>query len=226
MKTDPILAATAAPLKILFEDNHLIAVYKPHGLLTQGDATGAPTTYEKVREDLKIRYEKPGNVYLGLVHRLDRLAGGVLVFAKTSKAASRLSEQIRDRKVKKTYWAWVEGEVTKGGRLVHFLSWDEPARKARLSDEANGKKAVLEYRPIAGGKNETLLEIFLETGQKHQIRCQLGEIGFPILGDKKYGAKTPYRPEAIALTCASMVFRHPTKEEEVVIALDPKEMRR
>lgn len=190
---------------VLYEDNHLVAVYKPHRLLVQADSTGDPCLLEHVREYIKTTYEKPGNVFVGLLHRLDRPAAGIVLFAKTSKGASRLSDQIRSRQVQKHYLAWVEGRLHEGQDVEGSM---RDGKYARLSFEA------LE----TDGKN-TLISINLITGRKHQIRSQLASLGHPLLGDKKYGATQPYQSGSIALVATQLRFKKATTDEIVTIQL-------
>lgn len=207
-------------MTVLFEDNHLIAIYKPHGVLTQSDITGEPSALELTKSWLKEKYKKPGNVFLGLIHRLDKPVAGVLVFGKTSKGASRLSEQFRTRTVEKRYEAWVEGEKVSAQRLVHKISWSDGLRKAVADVE--GKDAILELTPKDTAAGVTHIEIDLITGRKHQIRFQLASEKMPVVGDTKYGATTSAREGAIALICHSISFDHPVSKERVSINLSPE----
>lgn len=207
-------------MTVLFEDNHLIAIYKPHGVLTQSDITGEPSALELTKSWLKEKYKKPGNVFLGLVHRLDKPVAGVLVFGKTSKGASRLSEQFRTRTVEKRYEAWVEAEKVAPQRLSHKISWSEGLRKAVPDPE--GKEAILELSPLAGADGVTHVEIDLITGRKHQIRYQLSTEKMPVVGDAKYGATKPAREGAIALICHSISFDHPISKARLTIDLTPE----
>lgn len=208
------------PLKVLYEDNHLIAVFKPHRVPTQGDRGGDLNLLDMTKHYLKERYQKPGNVFLGMVHRLDRPVAGVVIFAKTSKAASRLSESIRLKEVEKTYHALVEGKVEGEAELVHYVKAQE-TKPVEIQKEMfpQAKKALLRYRCLKTQAATSLLEISLITGRKHQIRAQLASIGHPIVGDKKYGATLPYTEGAIALLAKSLEFQHPVKEERVRITV-------
>lgn len=212
---------------ILFEDNHCLAVAKPAGLLTQGVPPGIPTLEAQVKAYLKERYQKAGNVYLGIPHRLDRPVSGAIVFARNTKAARRLAEQFRDRQVVKVYWAAVEGEVTpaEGTWEDGLLKLAEEARTERaLPDTPGARQAVLRYRclqPCAGG---TLLELRPETGRMHQIRVQAALRGWPVRGDVLYGAKLPFGPppelprdRVIALHARSLTFLHPIRYEPVTV---------
>lgn len=203
---------------VLHEDNHVIAVFKPAGLLTQGDASGDPCLLDLTKAYLKAKYDKPGNVFLGLVHRLDRPVAGVVVFGRTSKAASRLSEQIRGRSVDKIYRAWVEGEPSPPqGLLTHHLVQGE--KKVLVFDEPKPgtKPATLEYKRLGAKDGITLLEVRLHTGRKHQIRAQLAAIGTPILGDIKYGATRKDGAPGIGLVAYSLSFDHPTRDERIEV---------
>lgn len=208
-----------SPLHVLYEDNHCIAVFKPAGLLTQGDRSGDSSLFEQTKAWIKEKYHKPGNVFLGLVHRLDRPVSGVVLFAKTSKCASRLCEAFRLRKIRKEYLAVVEGCIR--GQLKDFLRietpliWSESGIAIVSYTEVPSKLASLSYRAIKAGKNTTLLEIHLETGRKHQIRAQLSYLGHPIVGDLRYGASTDSR--VLPLICKRLTYEHPTKKNSVVI---------
>lgn len=205
---------------VLYEDNHVIVVCKPADVLVQGDAGGEPTLMDRVKLWLAKKYHKPGRVFLGLVHRLDRAVAGVMVFARTSKAASRLSEQIRSRSIEKTYHALVEGKVMpERAQLVHWLSEDDGFVRAHDSPAVNRKEARLSWRVLRRDAKTTLLEIDLETGRKHQIRVQLAQAGHPILGDTRYGARTPWPHPGIALVAYRLRFRHPTQDRELEFEL-------
>lgn len=188
-------------IRILYESNHLIAVFKEPGISTQSDEKGGESLLESVREFIRVRDRKPGNVFVGLVHRLDRAVSGIVVFAKTSKGASRLSEQIREREVKKIYHAWVDGHP-------------DPA-SARLVGQVAGKEAGLSYRTLKTHGALALLEVDLETGRKHQIRIQLSGIGHPIVGDKLYGSRFPFGG-VISLQSHYMSFAAPVAPHETI----------
>jgi len=213
-------------LTVLYEDNHLIAIDKPPGLLTQGDASGEISALDAVKAYLKDKYDKPGKVYLGMVHRLDRPASGVLLFARTSKAAGRLSAQFREREVEKIYWAVVRGVVEPGeATLRHHLARDEAAARtvAVDADRRGAQEAVLQYRVLGVQRERSLLEIELLTGRKHQVRAQLSAIGHPVVGDRRYGA-TAYRKDgSIALHSRSLMVAHPTRNEPVLIEAEVPE---
>ena len=187
-------------MEVLYEDNHIIIVNKQAGEIVQGDKTGDTPLSETVKQYIKEAYAKPGAVFLGVVHRLDRPVSGIVIFARTSKALARLNEMFRTNQVQKTYWAIVpktandnlqtpmeNGKVT----LTHYLIRNEKQNKSYAYDreKPNSKKAVLDFRPLASNENYTLVEVNLHTGRHHQIRCQLAHIGLPIKGDLKYGAR-------------------------------------
>lgn len=197
---------------VFFEDNHLLALYKPSGILVQADRTGDTSLLELARRWLKERYGKPGNVFLGLVHRLDRPVAGVILFGRTSKAAARLSEQFRTGAVKKRYLAVVEGVMRESsGRLVHRLE-RIPGRSSRIvsGDPPGSREARLNYRVIDNCRSRSLVEIDLDTGRHHQIRAQMSHIGHPVVGDLRYGAPAPLPGKQVALIARELVVTHPT----------------
>jgi len=209
-------------LKILYEDNHLIAVLKPAGVLVQEDISKDTNLMDLVKNFLKERDKKPGNVFLGLLHRLDRPASGIVLFAKTSKGASRLSEQFRDRTIKKTYTALVEGRVAPpSGTLTHYLQKDEQKKIARVSEtlQPDYAEAELSYEVLRLSVNCSLLSVDLHTGRFHQIRAQLSAIGHPIVGDKKYGSKEKLPDGNIALCATELEFMTPTTKESVRLSI-------
>ncbi len=199
-------------LQVLYEDNHLIAVVKPFGVPSQGDQTGDESMLDLVKAYVKEKYAKPGDVYLGLVHRLDRPVGGVMVFARTSKAAARLSEQFRDRETEKAYWAITERiPAEPGGQLIHYLKKlpDQNIVRAHSKQVHGSQEAKLAYEVLATREGRALLAVALETGRRHQIRVQLAASGWPIVGDVKYG-KTEFLPDkSIALMARSLKVTHP-----------------
>lgn len=205
-------------IQILYEDNHLLGVYKPPGMLIQGDKTGDLSLLDWAKAWIKRRYQKPGNVFLGLVHRLDRPVAGAALFAKTSKAAARLSAQIRDRTVEKIYWAVVEGEVRPPERTSErYLTRTRTKSVITDPDDPSGKLAVLHYRVLETRAPCSLVEVSLVTGRHHQVRCQLADLGFPILGDLKYGSLRPLPSGMIALLAKRITCHHPTRDMDVVI---------
>ncbi len=204
------------PLEILYEDNHLLAVVKPVGLPTMG-VVGKPTLLEVARDYIRHRYHKPGNVYLGVVSRLDAPVSGVVLLARTSKAAARLNAQFRTREVTKVYWALVEHALgPSSGNCVDWLVKDERHRRMHVADAnaARAQEAQLNYRELARVRRATLLEIELLTGRKHQIRVQLASRDAPVLGDRKYGSQRKF-PSGIALHSRRLVFEHPVRHEPV-----------
>lgn len=207
-------------MEVVYEDNHLIAVNKACGEIVQGDKTGDMPLSEIVKRYLKEKYNKPGNVFAGVTHRLDRPVSGLVLFAKTSKALSRLNEMFRVGGVKKTYWAIVKNRPSQPeGELVNYLVRNEKQNKSYAYDvEMPGsKKAVLHYRTIAHSDNYYLLEIDLKTGRHHQIRCQLAKMGCPIKGDLKYGAERSNKDGGISLHSRKAIFIHPVSKLPVEI---------
>lgn len=200
-------------LQVLYEDNHLLAVSKPAGLATMGAPAGKPSLLELARQYVKERYRKPGNVYLGVVSRLDAPVTGVVLLARTSKAAARLTEQFRTNAVEKTYWAAVEGVVRQEqGTCVNHLVHDDRHRRVHVAAPGapGAREARLTYRRLKALGGVTLLEVVLETGRKHQIRVQLARIGHPVVGDLKYGSRRKF-PAGIALHSRRLVVAHPVK---------------
>lgn len=199
-------------LSILYEDNHLLVVNKPAALPTMGTPSGQPTLLTLAKEYVKHHYGKPGNVYLGVVSRLDAPVTGVVLLARTSKAAARLTEQFRSRAVEKTYWAVVEGVLDPpSGSLVDWLGHDDRHRRMIILGATlpEAKEARLSYRWKSEISGNTWVEVELETGRKHQIRLQMAHHGHPIVGDRKYGSRTPF-PTGIALHARRLVVSHPT----------------
>lgn len=207
-------------LDILFEDNHIIAINKSSSDIVQGDKTGDETLSDRVKEYIKRKYKKPGEVYLGVVHRLDRPVSGVVLFARTSKALSRLNKMFQEKTIKKTYWA-VVADLPKedSGRLKHYILKNSEKNKSYAFPKMRkgAKEAVLNYRLVSGLKNSYLLEVDLETGRHHQIRCQLAKIGCPIRGDLKYGFPRSIKGGGILLHARKIEFIHPVKKEPVTI---------
>lgn len=214
-------------IKIVFEDNHIIVAVKPAGVLSQADGSDAPDMLTLLKEYIKVTYDKPGNVFLGLLHRLDRPVSGIMVFAKTSKAASRISEQIRERKVTKRYRAVVEGVFKEtSGTLTHYALKDPNTNNTKIFEAGkapkDAKPVKLSYDVVTvgeyKGKKVSLVEIDLHTGRSHQIRTQLQYIGHPLLGDARYGSGL-YKGD-IALESFMLGFDHPTTKEHLEFKLD------
>lgn len=214
-------------MTVLYEDNHIIIVNKAPGEIVQGDKTGDKPLSEIVKEFLKEKYNKPGNVFCGVTHRLDRPTSGVVVFAKTSKALSRLNEMFKKGEMDKTYWAIVKKLPEKPEAiLTHYLIKNERTNKSMAYDveKPNTKKATLRYKLIRQSQNYFLLEVDLETGRHHQIRCQLAKIGSPIKGDLKYGAERSNPDGSISLHARSISFVHPVSKEKIhVVAPMPED---
>lgn len=215
-------------LQILHEDNHIIVINKRVGDIVQGDKTGDKPLSEIVKEYIKEKYNKPGEVFLGVVHRLDRPTTGIVVFAKTSKALERLNAMFSNRETQKTYWAVVKNKPSKAeDTLVHYLKRNEKnnTSKAHLKEVPESKKASLDYKIIKELDNYYVLEINLHTGRHHQIRAQLNAIGCPIKGDLKYGFDRSNPDGGIHLHARKLVFNHPvTKETIKLIAPTPKDV--
>ena len=214
--------STKDTLEILFEDNHLLIVNKKSGDIVQADKTGDKPLSEVVKEYIKENYNKPGEVFLGVIHRLDRPTSGIIIFARTSKALERLNKMLRERNVSKTYWAVIKNNPknTKD-TLIHFLKKNPKNNKSTVfKKEAEGsKKAILHYTIIKNLKNYSLLEIDLETGRHHQIRAQLSFIGSPIKGDLKYGASRSNKDGSIHLHARKINFTHPVSKKIITIIL-------
>lgn len=207
-------------MEVIYEDNHLIAVNKSCGEIVQGDKTGDQPLSESLKIWLKEKYNKPGNVFVGVTHRLDRPVSGIVLFAKTSKALARLNDMFRTGAIKKTYWAIVKCCPSKPeGELTHWLVRNEKQNKSYAYDteQPNSKKAILHYKLIARSENYFLLEIDLKTGRHHQIRCQLAKMGCPIKGDLKYGFERSNKDGGISLHARSAAFTHPVSKQEITI---------
>lgn len=203
-------------MTVVYEDNHIIIVNKTASEIVQGDKTGDIPLSEIVKQYLKEKYAKPGNVFLGVTHRLDRPVSGLVVFAKTSKALSRLNDMFRNSEVKKTYWAIVKQcPPAEEGELVHYLVRNEKQNKSYAYDKEvkNSKKAILDYKLIGHSQNYYLLEVNLKTGRHHQIRCQLAKMGCPIKGDLKYGFPRSNPDGSICLHARRIRFIHPVSKE-------------
>lgn len=206
--------------RILYEDNHVIVVNKMPSELTQGDKTGDATLPDLVKTYLKEKYQKPGNVFLGVVHRLDRPTSGALVFARTSKALERLNAQFREKETNKVYWAIVSQKPNQDkGELIHYLKKNESQNKSYVVAEGTlgSKKAILYFQNIGSSERYHLLEIKLETGRHHQIRCQLAHMGCIIKGDLKYGDKRSNPDSSICLHARTLSFEHPTTKERIAV---------
>jgi len=220
--------STKDNLEVLFEDNHLLIVNKKSGDIVQGDKTGDKPLSDVVKEYIKEKYNKPGEVFLGVVHRLDRPTSGVIIFARTSKALERLNKMLRERTISKTYWAVVKNTPLKEkDSLIHFLKKNPKNNKSTVFTKETdaSKKAILHYSVIKKLDNYSLLEIDLETGRHHQIRAQLAYIGSPIKGDLKYGASRSNKDGSIHLHARKISFTHPVSKEQIYItAPTPREI--
>ena len=204
-------------MQVLYEDNHIIIVYKQSGEIVQGDKTGDKPLSETIKEWIKQKYAKPGNVFLGVVHRLDRPVSGIVVFAKTSKALSRLNNMFRNGEVRKTYWAMVQTAPNMPeATLTNWLVRNEKQNKSYVynNEMPNAKQAILKYKTIG---HYTLLEVNLLTGRHHQIRCQLAAMGCPIKGDLKYGARRSNPDGSISLLSHKVEFIHPVSKQKIVV---------
>lgn len=217
-------------LQVIFEDNHLIAVNKQAGVLVQGDETGDRPLDDMVKEYIKVKYQKPGDVFLGVCHRIDRPVSGAVIFAKTSKALERVNKLFAERKIHKTYWAIVnERPDPLNGTLVHFLDKDRERNVTKVLEgpsrrHPDAKEATLDYELIASIGTQHLLEVHPTTGRPHQIRAQLASIGCKIRGDVKYGAAKGNADGSICLHCRSMSLVHPVTKLEIEIVADiPKD---
>ena len=205
-------------LHVLYEDNHLIAINKKSGDICQADKTGDIPLSEIVKEFLKNKYNKPGNVYLGTIHRIDRPTTGVIIYAKTSKALSRMNEKFRNNEISKTYWAIVKNKLPKQSDILeNYLSKNNKKNKSFVTKVKDGKYSKLNYNIIKSLDNYYQYEIKPETGRHHQIRVQLSNIGSPIKGDLKYGAKRSNKDGSICLHAREIIFKHPVTKEELKI---------
>lgn len=208
-------------MKVVFEDNHIIIVNKESGEIVQGDKTGDTPLSELVKQYIKEKYQKPGEVFLGVVHRLDRPVSGLVVFARTSKALTRLNKMFAEGEVHKTYWAIVKSNRTieEAAQLTHWLTRNEQQNKAYAYDHEvpHSKKAQLRYRVLSQGDNYDLIEVELMTGRHHQIRCQLAAIGCPIRGDLKYGARRSNPDGSISLMSRRIEFIHPVSKAQISV---------
>lgn len=211
-------------MTVLYEDNHLIIVNKNTSEIVQGDKTGDTPLSETIKSWLKEKYNKPGNVFVGVTHRLDRPVSGIVVFAKTSKALSRLNEMFRRGEVKKSYWAVVQSPPAReADEITHYLVRNERLNKSVAYDEPrpNAKEAILAYRTLCRSDKYALLEVDLKTGRHHQIRCQLSKIGAPIKGDLKYGARRSNPDGGISLHARRVQFIHPVSKQMIDVIASP-----
>jgi 23S rRNA pseudouridine1911/1915/1917 synthase len=218
--------SVAASIPVLYEDNHILVVVKPVNMPTQEDDSRDPDLLNVLKADLKNRHHKPGNVYLGLVHRLDRPVGGAMVFAKTSKAASRLSDLVRTRHFDKTYLAAVHGKPSQlQGTLTHWLLKDTKTNTVSVvkPTAVGAKEAILDYQTLGNEDGLSLLLVKLHTGRPHQIRVQLAAIGCPLFGDQRYGSLVNKPGQQLALWSTSLAFEHPVLKETVRFASLPPE---
>ncbi|MEN8136893.1 MAG: RNA pseudouridine synthase [Bacteroidota bacterium] len=214
-------------LQVIYEDNHIVVVNKRPGDIVQGDKTGDKPLSDVVKEYIKDKYDKPGKVYLGVVHRIDRVTSGAVIFARTDKALTRLNKMLQNHEIKKTYWAIVDKRhLNKEGELIHYLVRNPKQNKSYANDKAvpNSKEAILHYKIERELDKYQLLEINLKTGRHHQIRCQLSKIGFPIKGDVKYGFKRANKDLSVHLHARQIEFIHPVKKEIIsLIAATPQD---
>lgn len=211
-------------MEIVYEDNHIIVVNKKAGEIVQGDRTGDMPLSEMLKAYIKEKYDKPGNVFCGVVHRIDRPVSGLVLFARTSKALERLNRMLREGEIHKTYWALVEGKLENSeGMLENWLVSDGRLNKTFISNSNNpeAKLSRLEYKTIAAGERYTLLEVNLLTGRKHQIRAMLSGIGHPIKGDLKYGARRSNRDGGISLQARHIEFIHPVSKQPISLNAEP-----
>lgn len=211
-------------MQIVYEDNHIVIVNKEAGEIVQGDKTGDTPLSEIIKSYLKEKHNKPGNVFCGVVHRIDRPVSGLVIFAKTSKALERLNKMLREGEIHKTYWALVEGKLEKEKDVLeNYLVSDGRLNKTFISTSNNpqAKKSILSYKTVAVGDRYTLLEINLMTGRKHQIRAQLSAIGHPIKGDLKYGSKRSNKDGSISLQAHKIDFIHPVSKQHISLVLPP-----
>ena len=210
--------STAPNLDVIYVDNHLLVVRKPSGMLAQGDRTGDRSLLEYGKAYVKAAFNKPGDAFLGLVHRLDRPTSGVMVFARTSKAAARLSEQFRARRIGKIYWALVEGKTPREGRMVDTLLRAGPS--STVSER--GQEAVLGFRRLRFERGISWVEVRPKTGRHHQIRVQFAHRGHPVVGDFRYGARIGFPEKSLALHARALTLSHPTRKEEMTFTAAPE----
>jgi 23S rRNA pseudouridine1911/1915/1917 synthase len=214
-------------MEVIFCDNHLLVVFKPSGLSTQPHDGSHSSLLEQAKAWIKKEFQKPGNIFLEAVHRLDKPVSGLVLFARTSKALSRLQELMRQHQIEKTYFAWVEGSLPQEkGTLEHFLVHDEYRARVVLPSHPEGKRAVLHYQLIEHKKGRSLVEILLETGRYHQIRMQFSAIGCPVEGDTKYGSRSSMKDEKISLLGGRLKFPHPVTKNPLCFERIPTAMRK
>ena len=207
-------------INILYEDNHIIVVEKKPNILVQKDNTNDECLTDIIKKYLKIKYNKPGNVYLGLVHRLDRPVGGIMVFAKTSKAANRLTKSIKNKEIKKIYYAVVTGHTNKKDKYIDYIKKNKKNNTSYITTKEEGKEAILEYETINYYKNLSLVKINLITGRSHQIRVQFSHHNHPLIGDKRYNLEEKKANTDIALFAKTLEFNHPTTKEKLIFNLE------
>ena len=200
-------------LNVLYEDQHIIVVVKPSGILSQEDSTKDPDMLTLIKDYIKIKENKPGNVFLGLVHRLDRMTSGIMVFAKRSKAAAKLQKQIEEKNFKKSYLALVEGKINNNGHLENYLSKNEKEVKSYITNKNQGKFASLDYELVSYENNNSLVKVYLHTGRHHQIRVQMAGINHPLVGDNLYGSKIKTN---LKLHAYKLEFLHPMTNEKLI----------
>lgn len=223
---EPIIMSTVDNLRVLYEDNHIIAVNKRNSDIIQSDISGDPTLCDTVKGYVKWKYNKPGLAFIGTVHRLDRPVSGVVLYARTTKALNRLSNMFKYREVQKTYWAVVKGTPEQlEGTVINYLWKDEKQNKTFAFDEpaANRKESELSYKVIGKGDNYTFIEVYPKTGRHHQIRATLASLGCPIKGDIKYGSKRTNENASIHLHARKIEFLHPVKKNAITIVAPPPE---
>ena len=206
-------------ISVIYEDNHLLVVEKPINIPVCEDESHDMDFLTILKKYIKNKYDKPGNVYLGLVHRLDRPVGGIMVFAKTSKAASRLSKQVQDHSFKKTYVAVCEGKVPDSGEWIDYLVKDSKTNTSYVTDKDHGKIAKLKFKRLAFNNGFSLIEVYLETGRSHQIRVQFSSRGFPLVGDARYNPNSD-KKTSIALFAKNISFEHPITKEKLFFELE------
>ena len=222
------MARSPKHIEVIHEDNHLLIVNKPAGMLSQKDNTGDDSIIEYAKSYIKKKYDKPGKVFLGLPHRLDRPVSGAIILCRTSKSLTRMSEAIRSREIRKIYHAIICGRPEKSSdRLESYIKKDSKRNKVTVRSQpfADAKRAILSYQLLKSKSNKSLLQVELETGRPHQIRSQLAYIGVPILGDLKYGADTPLSDKSISLHARQLKFIHPVSKEQLTVIAEWPDLR-